>query len=216
MKKFTSGFSLVEIMVVVAIVSILSAVAYMNFSESSAVFRDAQRQADLRVMSTAIELYKNKYGRYPEGCNGPGVWSGTAPDYSCSSGNQYIQGIAPEFIPRLPRDPKRNGDNSGYVYATNADGTVYILKVRRTVESETVDYNHAFKSCDADNTASPLTCNRVYPSNSKPNHCQAHNSIFRTSYAVWGGYAVPNLSITHSNYPTLVERGTEDIICEIS
>lgn len=220
MKKFQMGFTLVELMVVVGIIGVLSAVMYANFSQSSAHSRDAQRQADLQVLSTAIELYKNKYGRYPEGCNGPATWSGHAPGVDCPSGSplshQYIVDLAPEFLPRLPQDPKLNGDASGYMYATNAEGTVYILKVRLTVESENVDYGHPFQSCDADNTAStqPL-CNRVYPSNNKPAHCQQNNAIFDTSYAVWGGFAVPNLSVGHSNYDTLVERGTEDIICEV-
>jgi len=216
MKKFQSGFSLIEIMVVVGIIGVLSAVGYANFSQGSAQSRDVQRQADLRIVSTALELYKSENGEYPQGCNGPGTWSGHAPAYDCPGNPYYIEGLAPKYLPRLPQDPKLNGDNSGYVYTTNADGTVYIFKVRLTVESENVDYGHPFQSCDTNNTNSAVPlCNTVHPSNNKPNHCQNNNPIFDTSYAVWGGFAVPDVSVTNTNYDIGVERLTEDIICEI-
>ena len=219
MKKLHLGFSLIEIMVVVSIIGIMSAVAYVNFSQGSELSRDAQRQADLQTVSTALELYKNKYGEYPQGCNSPGTWSGHAPDYDCSSGNQYIVGLAPEFIPRLPQDPKLNGDNSGYVYLTNNEGSVYKFIAYRTVESEVVTYDHEFKNCDVDNTASAVPlCNTVYASpynNNRPNQCRNTNAAFQTSYAVWAGFVVPTVAITNSNYDLFVERGTEDVVCEI-
>lgn len=206
-------------MVVVSIIGVLSAVLYVNFSQSSESSRDIQRQADLQIVSTALELYKNKYGEYPQGCNAAGSWSGHAPDYACASGNEYILGLAPEFIPRLPQDPKLNGDNSGYAYLTNSDGTVYKFVAHRTVESENVNYGHPFQVCDADNTVSPFPqCNTVFAApynNNKPNQCMSNNSIFDTSYGVWGGFAVPTVAVTSSNYDTLVERGTENVVCEV-
>jgi len=219
MKKFQPGFSLIEIMVVVSIIGILSAVLYVNFSQGSELSRDAQRQADIRIVSTALELHKNKYGRYPQGCNSAGTWSGHAPDYQCSSGNQYIVGLAPEFIPRLPQDPKLNGDNSGYAYLTNSEGSVYKFIAYRTVESEVVNYDHEFKICDSDNTASAVPlCNTVFASpynNNRPSQCRNTNADFRTSYAAWAGFAVPTVSVTNGNYDLLLERATENVVCEI-
>jgi len=218
MKKFQFGFSLVEIMVVVSIIGALSAVAYANFSQSSAQSRDVQRQADLRIVSTALDMYKSEYGRYPEGCNGPNKWSGHSPDYSCSSGNQYIEGLAPEFIPRLPQDPKLNGDNSGYVYTTNTDGTVYKFTAYKTVESEEVTYSHEFKFCDTDYAAdSAQICVNVSEEpyyNDTPDHCKGDDAIFKTSYATWGGFTIPSVAATHSNFDASVDRYTEEIICD--
>jgi prepilin-type N-terminal cleavage/methylation domain-containing protein len=219
MKKTQSGFSLVELLVVIGVVGILAAVLFANFAGSSAVSRDAKRQADVRLVSVALESYKSKYGRYPEGCNGAGAWSGHADDYDCPSGNQYIVGLAPEFISRLPQDPRLNGDDSGYTYLTNTDGTVYKFMVARTVESEVVDYNHEFKICDTDNTASlvPICAQVRSFSNSRPTHCNQSNSTFQTSYAVWGGYASPNINATIGStvYNRQIDEGTEDIVCVI-
>lgn len=214
MKKTTVGFSLVELLISVSIISILMAVGYFNFKDSTKAARDAQRKSDLRELQSAIELYKNENGRYPEGCKGPGVWSGqTGTLYACASGNQYIIDLAPKYIEVLPIDPKKLTTNtSGYMYTTNASGTVYKIMVKNTVESETVTYAHEFKSCQVTNNSTGM-CDATHPTNNKPTWCVASNAQFQKSYALWGGYA--DVPPTVPNAETLIERRTEDIICDI-
>jgi type II secretory pathway pseudopilin PulG len=215
MKKSLVGFTLVEVMVVVSIIIILSTVAFVGIQESQRQGRDAERKSDLRNLQSAIELYKLKYGRYPAGCRGPGEWSGQLSTiYACTDGTgQYIRGdqvgrsFAPQFIPVLPIDPRLNGVNSGYVYTTNLTGTVYKLMARLTVESEIVNYENPFKSCDIDDSGGGI-CDTVHPSNNTPNHCQENDITFTRTYAVWGGFA-------NSSSPVFVERLTEDVVCEV-
>ena len=153
MHRVPHGFTLIELLVVISIIAILSGALYINFSAGSAQSRDADRRADLRNLQTAIELYKNKYGRYPEGCRGPTtgttpVWSGQrGTAYACTSGDQYVVGLAPEFIRALPPDPKLSGVNSGYVYTTNAQGSVYKVMALNTVESLDVPLTDEFARC---------------------------------------------------------------------
>lgn len=229
-----AGFSLIEILVVVSIITLLVAVLYANFSEGSAQARDAERQGDIRKLQSAIELYRQENGQYPAGCNGPNTWSGqSGTSYACGSGNQYIVGLAPKYIPSLPTDPKLNGLNSGYVYMANPDRSVFKLMAKNTVESETVDVGHEFQSCDVSGLAwtsctesdilPPINlaldrcdaaiCDRTHPTFNRPNHCSPTNAQFQTSYAVWGGYAV--VAPNNPNYGLLIERYTEDILCDI-
>jgi prepilin-type N-terminal cleavage/methylation domain-containing protein len=148
--KRSSGFTLLELLVVIAIVSLLTAVIAINALQSGQQSRDAKRQADIRALQSAVELYKNKNGRYPAGCRGANVWSGQqGTNYACSGGStQYIVGLAPEFISVLPFEEKLNGLNSGYTYITNTNGTVYKILAMNTIEAQLVDYTHPLRSCD--------------------------------------------------------------------
>jgi len=221
MKLFKSGFTLIELLVVISIVAILASVLYANFNEGSAVSRDAERQANLRTVQSGLELYKNRYGRYPDGCNGPGAWSGqVGTAYECNKTGgiytvydgtgKYIIGyevgkdFSPDFIPVLPKDPKLNG-GLGYVYRVNAEGTVYKFMSALTVETELmkVSDKHAFKSCDVSNTVGVGVCSEVFfAGNSIAPNCQDSVAVFRESYAVWGGYPFepfPNILIKKDN-----------------
>lgn len=238
--KRTKGFTLIELIVVIAVISILSSIVFFNVSLASKKSRDADRQADLRTLQSAIELYKQKYGRYPEGCNGPNQWAGqVGTSYACNRNNtiytqfigtgQYIFGhqdtndwdrdgnsteifsFTPEFIPALPTDKKLNGVTSGYVYTTNTAGTVYKLMAKRSVESEVVDYSHPFKSCDVTNSSTGVCDNTVGSGGSTPTHCLENNANFRITYAVWGGFASGPAGTQNGSS----EHNTEIIICDI-
>jgi len=145
-----------ELLVVISIIGVLATVVFVGARPASEQSRDTQRQADLREVQTALELYKNRHGRYPEGCNAAGSWSGQVDtDYECSSAaTPYIVGDLAEnrpfaeFMLNLPQDVKLNGENSGYVYTTNADGTVYKFMAKNTVEADELDYEHPFRSCE--------------------------------------------------------------------
>jgi type II secretion system protein G len=211
------GFTLIELLVVVSIIGIIAAVVFANVNEGGAQARDAERQADLRNLQSALELYKNRYGRYPDGCQGADAWSwqsGVGSD--CPSGTQYIVGLAPEFIRALPVDPKPAGNGTGYAYRVNTDGSVYKLVVFRTVEEmSAIDSTTAsklseelggFRLCpyvNGLNTAEFLLCSGradAYGpagSYSPPNYritqgCDwnfAATNDLDNSYAIWGGYA---------------------------
>ncbi|HEY0964540.1 MAG TPA: type II secretion system protein [Candidatus Paceibacterota bacterium] len=210
--KRSLGFTLIEVMVVIAIVAILASIVGVNVNDAGKRSRDADRQSDLRMLQSAIELYKNKYGRYPDGCNGPGAWSGQiGTTYDCPGGSaEYILELAPEFIPALPKDPKLNGASSGYVYAVNSQGTVYKVVAKMTVESNVVTEQHPMRSCDIN----PGMCDQTYGAGgSTPNHCDPSNTNFQRSFAVWGGFE-PNPSVAPGH--VYADRYTEAITCDLN
>lgn len=228
-----AGFTLTEVLVVVAILSVLAAVMYPNFNDSRMKSRDGKRQTDLQTLQIAIETYKNKYGRYPEGCAGANNWS---KETACPT--NYIKGgsvngvehLFSEFVVNLPRDPKLNpsaSNGSGYMYVTNAEGSVYKLVAKSTVESETVGFTHPMRHCDSSNAAldwdTGVLCNNdANNGNTQTAWCKpgagapsADNLIFRTSYGVWGGFANPaNPNGTAAQIAASVKLLTQAIICK--
>lgn len=140
----TRGFSLVELMVVVGIISLLAAVGMMSFSDARAQSRDQVRQSDLKQLQLAVELYKAQNGQYPE--RGCGVSSATS--FAMQNCPQYILNLTPDFIPTLPFDDQ-TGTGGGFGYWTNADRDAYKI-INTSVESITVtDYSDTFARCPA-------------------------------------------------------------------
>ena len=60
------GFTLVELLVVMAILGVLVTVTIGSFRSSQARGRDAQRKSDLKQVASALELYYSDYGKYPD------------------------------------------------------------------------------------------------------------------------------------------------------
>ena len=59
------GFTLVELLVVISIIGILSAIAIPKFTDSTKTARGAKIQADLRTMESAFQIYYASAGSYP-------------------------------------------------------------------------------------------------------------------------------------------------------
>lgn len=64
-KQMHRGFTLIELMIVVAIIGILAAVAVPSFIDATDEARTARIQADLSTIGAAVEIYYAKNGEYP-------------------------------------------------------------------------------------------------------------------------------------------------------
>lgn len=88
------GFTLIEILVVIAVIGILialSAVAYQAIRKSS---RDTKRRADLQDIRSALELYRTDCRAYPPSLGSSLVGSG-----AFCGGNTYMQQVPADPIP---------------------------------------------------------------------------------------------------------------------
>ncbi len=143
------GFTLVEIMVVVAIIGMLSAVVYASFDDARAQSRDKIRMTSLKEAQLAIELYKAQNSKYPDACAGAGTTKFGGP--GTATGNNvncdpYILGLVPGFIAALPKDPKSESDSDkGFYYMS--DGDSYKLMILDSVETATVAAGDEFARC---------------------------------------------------------------------
>ena len=59
------GFTLVELLIVIAIIGVLTTLLMANFIGVRQRARDAQRKSDVRQIQAALELYRSDQGSYP-------------------------------------------------------------------------------------------------------------------------------------------------------
>lgn len=67
MTKSQSGFSLIELLVAIAIIGLIVGMALPNLLGVRQRARDSQRKSESQQLKTALQLYFNDYKRYPEG-----------------------------------------------------------------------------------------------------------------------------------------------------
>jgi len=101
-RKQGNAFTLIELLIVVAIIAILAAIAVPNFLEAQTRSKISRCKSDLRSLATAWETYRMDYNRYPPDFDG-GEYGGTG-GYS-GEWRTYIVVTTPiAYISSVPKD----------------------------------------------------------------------------------------------------------------
>jgi prepilin-type N-terminal cleavage/methylation domain-containing protein len=130
-KNNHSAFTLIELLVVIAIIALLATFSVIALNSARAKARDAKRLADIKNISTALDMYYNENGVYPVSPTSSGIITNL-----CFS-NIGITSTCGEtvYIGDLPGDPI--GD-SEYSYMPTDDRLDYALTF--TMEIGTAGY----------------------------------------------------------------------------
>jgi prepilin-type N-terminal cleavage/methylation domain-containing protein len=114
--KRQNGFTLIEILIVVAIIGILTGLVTVNLQSARERARDIQRKSDLKNIQNGLEMYKNdqRYPRYPADADWKDSENGIA---------DYMKGGVPE-------DPTHKSNPTGwsdYAFTLGATNLQYTL-----------------------------------------------------------------------------------------
>jgi prepilin-type N-terminal cleavage/methylation domain-containing protein len=141
MPKSTTGFTLIEIIVVITIMGVLSAIIYGSFNSAKAQSRDQRRISDIAGLQLALETYFNQNHQYPTD----------------------LQTLVPDYIPSIPVSP--TGESYNYFPMGNSSSgpcISYQLWVKLETNNGTASSSkRGFNSADWPNNL-PLANHMVY------------------------------------------------------
>jgi len=118
-KKSPGGFTLIEVMVVVVILSILAAVVVPKIMSRPDEARAARVKQDVRALETALKLYKLDNFTYPS--TDQGLMALVERPADLPEGARWVEG---GYLDKVPKDPW--GSEYVYLYpGVNADYDLY-------------------------------------------------------------------------------------------
>jgi prepilin-type N-terminal cleavage/methylation domain-containing protein len=111
MKKFLKGFSLIELLVAISIMSVLLAMGTVSYTSAQRKGRDGRRRADMKEIQKALEQYYQNYNSTYPASLASGDTLTVAPAAGGASAEEYI----------IPTDPK-NDPPYEYSYSYSVGG----------------------------------------------------------------------------------------------
>jgi len=117
LRRVPSGFTLIELMVVILIIGLLATIVVQNLRGATDKAKKIKAEADISALKTALDRYYLDNGSYPTSDQGitalvSAPQNGKVPDDYPAGG----------YIEKIPNDPW----GSPYVY--QSDGDNYVLK----------------------------------------------------------------------------------------
>jgi general secretion pathway protein G len=113
--KTKSGFTLIELIIVITIIGVLATLVINNLNDARSRARDAKKKQELANFKTALRMYYNDYQTYPNDTAGNtdllGCGDGTS---ACGGPEANFSTSTASYMQKLPQftfyDQQDNGD----------------------------------------------------------------------------------------------------------
>lgn len=140
------GFTIIEILVAVAIMAVLASIVLSNTTNSRAKARDAERVSDLGQIQLALSLYYDRCGEYPAT-----ITAGA--NNGCPAGITLDTFISPIPTPPLPSEIYgyivSDGNRSRYILHASLEQ--YTPAMQRSITSFLGSWNGDIFTCNSVN-----------------------------------------------------------------
>lgn len=118
------AFTLLELLVVMAILALLVGLGLRTFGSVQQKSRDNKRKQDLQSITKALELYYNDFKRYPYSMDGKIMGCGSEALASCAWGDVWRNETNDTlYMSKTPQDP----GGGQYYYLSDEEGLGYML-----------------------------------------------------------------------------------------
>ncbi|HJP81311.1 MAG TPA: prepilin-type N-terminal cleavage/methylation domain-containing protein [Candidatus Saccharimonadales bacterium] len=162
-----SGFTLVELLVVIAVIAVLASIVIVAYNGISMRARNVRIQSDIEGVQKLIETYRVTHGSYPQTTtNTQANWraADVYSDSDCSNGSQ-----SPDWVPGLEQTLPQSGtskhvgaDGKTGCYLYVSDGREYVLSAWNmlgTPQTSTLYRRLGFREFQTDTSTQFYTCN---------------------------------------------------------
>ena len=177
-----SGFTLIELTLVIAIIGILVTMVVGSFMASIRKSRDLERKANLNQISKSLEMFYADRGRYPaKGLNGTisACDDYAAPNDCTPNAKWSVMNGAQEilYMALLPTDPR----SGRYYYDTDANGTYYQLYANlenqddSDVHANGAGLKQTYNGTDCGLPATPVACDYAVTSTNIQPYANSHD-----------------------------------------
>jgi len=131
MRKSTSGFTVIELIVIIIVIGIIATIAIVSYNGIQQAALNEQRSAELLGWKTSFEKYKAANGQYPVMANtgyclGTGFPEGRCRNYTSTTTNVYYESNSTTLMQLLaPYDPPQTGTRVPVVNIAIGPYTIY-------------------------------------------------------------------------------------------
>ena len=154
--KFLAGFTMIELIVVIAIIAVLAGIIMTNITQYSGKAKVARANTDIENIQKAIKLFYAQYGDYPDSCSDSQGCYSTAMG---GSGDPYltVDGI-PHYLSEFYKSDwvgynadffVKNGYYQVRLFDNDNDGKIgcgYVA-LRNRISSDFCDYGTTYILC---------------------------------------------------------------------
>lgn len=163
--KAKRGFTIVELLIVIVIIGILTAVVIVAYNGIQDRARNAVRLSDIKTAERLLEVYFAQNGEYPKTTNNPqSNWKAAdvRTDNNCTNGSSQSDWIP--GMTMLPQSDQSGGGVDGikgcYLYVS--DGSEYVVSAWNMIsppQSSTLYRRMGFREFQTSSSTQFYTCN---------------------------------------------------------
>ena len=135
--KKRRAFTLIELLMVIAIIGVLSGIVLVRLDSMRTKGRDAKRVSEIRQLQNALELFYSVHSRYPYSgqCGATSPNSGWSNSVECLSGDKWVRDSSYDLSGLISDDPidpinQLNWPRGAYYYYSRnygGDGQWYMI-----------------------------------------------------------------------------------------